>query len=527
MLGVSILAVAVALSQIFSGADAGSGDSRAGLSRPSLVSIFEAEPQLLTAPAQTIGKLRRLGVDTIRLFVNWAAIAPDPRSRIRPSFDAGDPAAYPAGNWAPFDAIVRDAAARGVRVDVDLSDPPPVWAAGPGAPNPAANPQWAPSPPEFGQFVRAVARRYDGAYKPPGASRALPRVRFWSVWNEPNYGPDLAPQTIDHSSIEVAPALYRRLLDAAWTALHATGHGRDTILIDELAPRGITIGDAPGTYGGMVPLRFLRALYCVDSSYRPLRGQAALARSCPSGAPGSAAFRNAHPALFRATGVAVHPYPQGQPPNVPAFDEPDYADLPALPTLENVLDRIQRAYGSTTRFDVYSTEYGYQTNPPQPFFRSTTPELAAYYLNWAEYISWRDPRIRSFDQYQLTDPAHGTFASGLQFASGAPKPSYGAYRIPLYLPVTSGSSGQSLEVWGCVRPARYARLETGMAQRVLIQFRARGASAFQTLRGVTLSDPYGYFDVLQSFPGSGSVRLAWAYPRGPTVFSRTVAITIR
>jgi len=226
----------------------------------------------------------------------------------------------------------------------------------------------------------------------------------------------LAPQAIHHSTIEVAPGLYRGLLDAAWSALEATGHtpARDTILFGELAPRGITVGDHPGNYSGMVPLRFLRALYCVDGDFREFRGTAAAVRGCPVDPTGSAAFAAAHPALFKANGFAIHPYPQGTPPNFREPDEPDYADLASLSKLEDTLDHLQRIYGSMTRLPIYSTEYGYITDPPAHVARGVTPSLAAYYLNWSEYISWRDPRVRSSDQYLLSDTGAGQFASGLE-----------------------------------------------------------------------------------------------------------------
>ncbi|MGI8427762.1 MAG: hypothetical protein ACR2OB_00285 [Solirubrobacteraceae bacterium] len=493
---------------------------------PGLESIFEAGPQLRSDPARTLDTLRRLGVGRIRVFVPWAGLAPDAGSRARPrGFDGADPAAYPAPGWASYDAIVRDATTRGIGLDLDVGAPPPAWASRPGAPHPRTQPQWKPLAPEFGLFVRAVATRYSGRYTPPGASKPLPRVDFWSIWNEPNFGPDLAPQAIDHSTVEVSPALYRGLVHAAWRALGATGHGHDTILIGELAPRGITVGDSPGNFGGMVPLRFLRALYCVDNTDRALRAAAAVRRGCPSDASGSARFARDNPGLFHASGFADHPYPQGEAPNVPTPQEPDYADLPQLPKLERTLDALQRAYGSSSRVDVYSTEYGYKTNPPEPGF--PPPQRAAYYMNWGEYLSWRDPRVRSYDQYLLVDPpivhTSAPFESGLEFADGTPKPAYDAYRMPLYLPVTTTKRGEALEVWGGVRPARFAKLDTGVRQAVKLEFQPHARGAFRTLRVLPLTDPHGYFDVREAFPTSGALRLSW----GRAIFSRTVLVRIR
>ena len=157
-----------------------------------------------------------------------------------------------------------------------------------------------------------------------------------------------------------------------------------------------------------------------------------------------------------------------------------------------------------------------------------TPALAAYYLNWSEYIAWKDPRIRSYDQYLLEDPpGDAAFATGLFTSSGTPKPALAAFRMPIFLPVTVTQKGQPLEVWGCVRPAHYAQLATHQTQQAKIQFHPASGGPFKTVGTVTITDRYGYFDVLQKFPGSGSVRLAWCYPHGPEIFSRTVTITLR
>ena len=59
---------------------------------------------------------------------------------------------------------------------------------------------WKPSPSAYGQFVQAVATRYTGHFIPTGNSPPLPRVQFWEVWNEPNWGSSLAPQFQIHST---------------------------------------------------------------------------------------------------------------------------------------------------------------------------------------------------------------------------------------------------------------------------------------------------------------------------------------
>jgi hypothetical protein len=530
-LGLAALACAVGAGVILALALTGSSSSPASAGASTrtapLESIFEADVQLDADPGGTLDLFRRLGVDRVRVFVPWGLIygrppiTPDPLSTVKPRFDASDPAAYPRAGWAMYDAIVRAAAARGIGLDFTLGPPAPAWALGRGVPPGAPPGSWKPSAPLFGQFVRAIGTRYSGHYPDPlHPGHTLPRVSFWAIWNEPNFGIDLAPQAVEHTKLEVSPRLYRGLLDAAWSALRASGHGRDTILIGELSPKGQTFGNHPGNFDGMVPLRFLRALYCVDGDFHVLRGAAAAARGCPGSA---AAFPREHPALFQATAFSDHPYPQTLPPDEPTPNEPDFADFPALPKLEHTLDRLQEVYGSSKRFDIYSTEYGYLTTPPEKLFHADSPATAAVYLNWAEYLSWRDSRIRSYDQYLLTDSPTGTFPNGLRFADGRPKATFFAYRLPIFMPVTAARAGQRLEVWGCARPVRYAQGSASVA----IQFQAPAGGAFRTLRTVPLHGSSCYFDVRQAFPSSGTVRLAWRYPGGAWIYSRDVRLTLR
>jgi hypothetical protein len=531
----------------------------AAVASSSQISVIQDNTHLLSAPARTLSTFRGLGAQMVRVVVDWAQIAPDPTSKSAPAgFDASDPAAYPPAKWAPYDRIIRLAQADGIEVDVTLSGGAPRWAEGPGIPRAALdNPYWAwrPSAREFGLFARAVGERYNGTYVPPGQTSPAPRVSFWAIWNEPNFGEDLGPQAIDGSTVSLAPEMYRSLLGQAWDALQATGHGGDTILIGEVAPQGLS-GPAtpshpqglPADFAQTKPLQFIRTLYCVDSGYRELRGAAASAVGCPTTAAASSRFRAQNPALFDATGFADHPYLEDEPPNVEESSDPDIATLPRLPNLERELDRLGQLYGSHRRLPIYDTEFGYITDPPNRG-SYVAPATAAYYINWAEYLSWKEPRVATTMQYLLYDPSsaagipgQGGFSSGLLFSGGRQKPAYAAYRLPLFLPVTSTQRGRTLEVWGCVRPARYAILDTGQPQTAQIQFAPSSSGPFRTVATLTIADPDNcYFDVRVKFPGSGVVRLTYTYPSatslslaadgrsvaGTAVDSRTLPVTIR
>ncbi len=514
----------------------------AALASHSQVSIIQDDGSLLAHPAATLLEVRHLGVNMVRVSLRWSLIAPAPNSRRRPKFNASDPNAYPPRNWAPYDAIVRDANAEGIKVLFVLTGFAPVWAQGsnPGryAAHYSSEEAFKPSGAQFGQFVRAVGTRYSGTFTPPGASSPLPRVSDWELWNEANFGEDLAPQAIDHSQFLYAPTMYRTLVNAGWGALHASGHGRDTILIGALAARGAQLPPGPhrpeglpGTYGETKPLAFVRALYCLTGSYREDRGASAAAMGCPTTPAGSARFRAQNPALFKASGFSAHPYPVAQPPTQAASADPSYVDFSELPNLASTLDHIQRIYRSSKRFPIWNTEYGYITDPPNggrpsigpPGSHWVSPTTAALYLNWAEYLSWRNPRIASTAQYLLYDPnptlgtpEFGGFSSGLVYfpsvLGGVPKATYYAYRLPIFLPTTTADPGQALEVWGDVRAAPYAEADTHDPQYVQIEFAPGSSNNWSTVATLEVTDPYGYFDTRVVFPGSGQVRIAWTYP---------------
>jgi hypothetical protein len=523
--------------------------SGAGASRDQ-AQIIEEDPPLLAGPTATLAQFRALGANTVRVMLHWDFVAPDPSARTAPAgWHGSDPNAYPASGWAPYDAIVRQARADDLRVDFTVAGGAPRWAQGAGIP-----PQgladvsfaWKPSAKAYGEFVEAAGERYNGSFTPAGATTPLPAVRFWALWNEPNFGQDLGPQAIAGSRVSVAPMMYRQLVDAGWAALQRTGHRHDTIVIGGFAAQGRSgpVNAAhpqglPGDYAQTKPLQFIRTLYCLDGNDRPLTGAYARARGCPATTSGSRAFRAAHPGLFSAGGVADHPYSGGRSPVDARGLDRDAAIFAQLGSLEAALDGAQRAYGSHKRYPIYNDEYGYITNPPQTS-SYVSPAVAARYLNWSEYLSWKSDRIASYAQYLLEDPPPGThigFASGLLTATGQPKATFSAYRLPLYLPRTALIAGRQTEVWGNARPAPFMAADGFRPQTIAIQLQRGGRGPFSTLRTVTIRGAGGYFDLHLAFPSGGTVRLAYTYPAtdpflptdvaGTTVYSRLVTITLR
>ena len=524
------------------------------------VSILQDDLHLFSDPAATLQELRHLGVGMVRVNLPWARFAPDPNSHIRPQFDAADPNAYTGGSWAALDAIVLDANALGIQVMLNPSGGAPLWAQGPNPGRYGAHYStvwaWEPSAFQFGQFVRALGTRYSGSFVPTGESTPLPHVSVWELYNEPNTGEALGPEAIDGSRVASAPKQYRAIADASWAALQATGHAGDTFLIGALGSEGHQAPPSrkypqglPGTYGEMSPSAFVRELYCLDPNYHRYLGWAAYLRGCPTTKAGYASFRAAHPVLFAASGFSDHPYDLAKPwlpPTQASYPDPSWAEFAAIPHLEATLDRVLRGYGSGKHFSIWNTEYGYISCPPNCSWHELPPATAAVYVNWAEYLSWRNPRSASTMQYLLYDPnpsvgvpEYGGFASGLLFFHGTPKPVYYAYRMPIFLPFNKTSKGRALEVWGDVRPAPYAVLDGDGPQYASIQFERAGSGTWTTLKTVSVTDPHGYIDTWMTFPSSGSVRIAWIYPQSDTelkslmvtnsngrIFSRTTSVTI-
>lgn len=534
-------------------------------------SIFQDDNMLIYEDPATLGatldRLRAIGVDRLRVTIKWSAVAPAPLSTTKPAgFDGSDPAAYPSGAWDRYDTLVDQATQRGLALDFNVTAPAPYWATQPSDRDDLRE-TFSPSAAEFGAFVKAVATRYSGSYVPPAAAapatapasdpvlptlpaartnlRQAPaaagaapigRVSFWTVWNEPNQPGWLTPQWVADPRnaakfVETSPEIYRGLVDAAWSALQATGHGRDTILIGETAPKGQNT--ARGESRAIKPARFIRQLYCLDDHLQFLRGSDAQVRGCPV-SDQARTMTQQHPALFQASGYAHHPYELTFSPSRPPTSSDDLT-VGNLPVLSRLLRRIYQRYGQKPPggghdVPLWLTEFGYQTRPPDP--TGVTLAQQAAYLDQAEYVTERDPQVRALSQFLLVDdkPIAGadalarygaTFQTGLLTDAGKEKPSYAAYQLPLWIQHPRVRAGRSVALFGLVRPAR-----NGTAPVVAVQARGRGATAYRTVRTVTGTAARGYVRATVKLARSGAIRLSWTSPSGAVLRSRAVSVTV-
>jgi hypothetical protein len=458
-------------------------------------SIFQDDRQLLELGPDvrnaTLDELKGLGVDTIRVNAIWARIAPGRDSETKPSFDAADPAAYPAGAFDALDGLLAGAAARNMSVLVTVTGPVPKWASPCGK-----RTVCDPSTSEFKAFTTALGKRYSGSYVVGGsvptgggggggglplplqpaeagtiqsaqAGTTLPRVARWSIWNEPNLGSWLTPQYTGSNKkpVPASARIYRGLLYAALDGLGETGHGNDQILVGETAPIGQTGGSLETR--NRAPLAFWRDLLCIDS-----RGRATTSKSL--GCNGT--FRRLPGA------VAHHPYGRaayGSPTSTAGRDD---LPLASIRNLYRVLDQGAKRKRIASKAPLYLTEYGLQTNPPDKFGVSFGRQ--ALYINQADWLAYRDSRIRSVSQYELVDPVEtSTFNTGLRKSDGGAKPALAAYRLPIWV--------SRKRVWGQARAG---------ADAVAVQWRSSSKRSFKTYKTVKPGSA-GYFDLKVNRPG--------------------------
>jgi predicted small lipoprotein YifL len=427
------------------------------------------------ATRATLRELRRIGVDWVRVTAGWSVIAPQPEAQRAPAFDALDPDAYPPGAWDKLDRLVAMSREEGLRVLVDIAFWAPRWATA--APStPADRQRTDVDAIQYGMFAEAVARRYGD------------RVEAFSVWNEPNHPAFLLPQWsrgADGTFSVVSADRHRAMLHEAYPRIKNVAPDRP-VLIGNTSATG---ADAPSAEDDRVPpLRFLRELACVDARFQPLE---------------TPICRNFTP--LPGDGWGHHPYSIDLPPWA-QDPRPDNVRMGDLGRLADALDRLAAAGRTAKRLGVWVTEYGYQTNPPDPTQRVTTAEQARW-LPEADRIALSDPRVRSVSQFLLRDlppregvPAlerWGDFQTGLRFPDGSAKPALQSFPYGL---VALRAGAGSVRFWVHVRPGsgpRRVRVETqaGAGWTPLASFGERSTDDEGLLEAVVAADSKAAFRV--------------------------------
>jgi hypothetical protein len=472
--------------------------------------------------ARALTQMKSLGVDTIRVTVLWSVVANNARptkaeiAKLKGSakekarrqaqrFKATNPSTYPRQNWDRYDNLLKAAADRGIKVYFNVTGPGPLWA----STKPPSNVKvpigtYKPKVGAFKQYVTAVGTRYSGSYRDENASRGiLPRVSFWSLLNEPNQGGWLTPQWAN--GVAQSPILFRELYQAGYQGLVASGHrvDNDVILLGETAPLG---NDAQTAKSPIRPKQFLRELFCIGPDGNPYTGAAASARKCGD-------FASKGP--LRANGYAHHPYTKNVSP-LQRDASPDALTMANIDELGTTLDDLAaKTNNLPSGLPLFMTEFGFETNPPDPF-SGIAPALQAKYNVLGEYQAYSNPRIASQAQFLLADvpPIRKrkkgtkgywfTYQSGLFYTAGkligTAKPAAYSYAIPFFatpIALDPATGVPTFSFWGQLR-----LLANGLpGAAATIQFRPKDGSADWTAVGDPIPvDQMGYFTATAASP---------------------------
>ena len=392
-------------------------------------------------------RARRTGASIDHIYLRWSGVAPKSPPA---GFDPSDPAS-PGYDWEGTDTAVRTAAGHGLRVLLTVMGAPG-WAEGPERPANARAGTWEPQPAAYGAFAQALARRYSGSFPDPlRPGHALPRVRFFEAWNEPNLNEDLSPQWGANEQW-VGPEIYRELLNSFYAG------------VKQAQPQAIVMGGGLAPYGDppggarTPPVVFLRKLLCLKGGrLRPL--------ACPQ------------PAHLDV--LSTHPISPALPPWEPAASPLD-ASAADLGRLTRVLRRAEQERSVLPRGHkgLWVTEFWTDTNPPDPE-ATPSPYQQARWYEQDLYQFWQAGAEAAIE-FQLIDSGldkNGgykyTLQSGVFFADGRPKPSRTAMRFPF---VSHRTGRAAVLAWGIApRPGRVRiqALRKG-AWRTLTSVRAQG-----------------------------------------------------
>lgn len=439
-------------------------------------SVIEDPALLLNADvaAQTasLNESQALGAEILKIPVLWRTIAPNGDSTSKPGGDLSDPNQYPAGAWDILDRAVTGGQNRGMEIWLMITAPAPRWAVSrESSPLPGA---YQPNVTDFKNFAKAVGKRYSS-------------VKMFSLWNEVNAGQFLQPQ---RKGNQIQSAIYyRKLYKAGYDGLVAAGQRRSKILFGELLP---SFGDR--NQRGTRPLVWLRAFFCIDAKGKKLKGAAAKRQKCNG--------------IKKVTtsGLSYHPYslaggPFVKPKQTNGKPDMESAPIAYLRRVERVLDQATKARRlSTRKTKIYSSEFGFQSSPPDP--RGTSIKKIPYFLNASEYLSWVDSRVATYSQYLISDDLNlSGFQTGLRFVDGQPKTGVmEAYKTPI---MVFKGKGNRVTVWGGLRA------KTPGAAMADIQYKQ--GSDWVTVKQMPVSSALGYFKTTVSVSGAQgkTYRISW------------------
>lgn len=351
----------------------------AGAARGMLVGLLD-EAALYDEPTSVFPLMEQARTQVLRLNLYWGGrIGVADRRPAR----ATDPA-DPAYDWTLYDRTVNYAAQHKIKVLFSIYGTPR-WANGGAGLN---------VPPraiaDLNNFAYAAAKRYSGLY-PASDGRALPAVKLWMAWNEPNLSIGLKQQyrRVGGGWVMQSAVDYTKICNAVYGGVHRTLIRGEKVACGATAPRG---NNSPTSSRPTIsPLAFMRALKTAG--------------------------------LRKFDAYAHHPY-YGRKTESPT-SKPS-ATAVTMGNIDTLIAELTRLWGNKR---LWITEYGYQTNPPDRAFGVSYAQQAAY-MKQAYAIARKNPRIDMMLWFLLRDePSLGGWQSGLLTRTGQKKPAFNVFRL--------------------------------------------------------------------------------------------------
>ncbi len=427
-------------------------------------------------------RIRASGATVVRIPVNWSLVA----DAAHPAdLHASDPGSS-AYDFTAVDAAVREAVTAGLTPLLVVSNAP-AFAEAPHRWPYAYAGSWAPNPVAFGEFASAVTRRYDGSFPDPLQTGAkLPRVRLFQAWNEPNLARYLEPQWIaqDGRWRAFSPLIYRQLLNSFYAAVKAVAPS-NVVVAAGIAPNG-----EPAGVGRMSPLRFLRALLCLEGG---------APHACPD------------PPHFDV--LAFHPL-SFESPDRPAASSQDVAiaDIAKVSALLTAARRAGTAL-PRARKALWVTELNWESAPAAA--HGVPPRLQALWISralhrlWVAGVGLADWQflVDPYPELQLATPTGGARqisrpaglyspGPGGDFATARAKPFLRGFALP-FDPLRVDR--RQVRIWALLKRPR---------QAVALQRRA-GGDSWRTIAKLR-ANPQAVLNTFVALRGTAQLRVASA-----------------
>jgi hypothetical protein len=256
------------------------------------------------------------------------------------------------------------------------------------------------------------------------AAHRYPWVTHWLIWDEPNQVRWLRPTS--------AATYTTRLLNPAYTAIHS-------VIRSAQVGGGVT---APrGSTGGVSPVAWLTAM---------------------------------HKSHAKLDAYAYNPYPLNPKRETPLSGGCTTCSTITMSAISRLTKLVAADFGKAR---IWLTEYGYQTNPPDPIL-GVSQLLQARYVSEAAYQAYRSPRVDMLIQYLYRDePNVSRFQSGLVTVNNAPKLAFDAFQLPL---AQIARRGSTVTLWGQLRApgaGTTAHLQKRVGSRWVAVLTARASAA--------------------------------------------------